>query len=211
MENIEGSSRVAGLCCAQGFYDSSTSLAYYGTFRVIRVALMAGGFMRPEQRHAALHATFASELTRRRRQFPWSVRAICRSLKRGESQPEAGRALAVPMPPDAEVNTALRVQSAGGSHDVLACLKELSWLTNAEGDGDHCETTARSFTPAPSTGLTSWRRCACGCRLRETLDAVVPRAPYCCTPTTVRSARDSRMCALFTPIETCDVSLLALR
>jgi hypothetical protein len=70
MDEIEGSSRVAELCYAQGFYNSSASLACYGTFRVTQVAWMAGGFMRPEQRHAALHATFANELTRRRKQYP---------------------------------------------------------------------------------------------------------------------------------------------
>ena len=65
----EESLRAADLCYAQGLYNSSASRAYYAMFQAAQVALEAAGFSRPVWSHAGLHATFASELTRRRKQF----------------------------------------------------------------------------------------------------------------------------------------------
>jgi uncharacterized protein (UPF0332 family) len=65
----EESLNAADLCYAQGFYNSSTNRAYYAMFQAAQVALETAGFMRPEWSHAGLHATFANELTRRRKQF----------------------------------------------------------------------------------------------------------------------------------------------
>jgi uncharacterized protein (UPF0332 family) len=43
--------------------------AYYAMFQGTQVALDAAGFVRLEWRHADLHATFANELTRRRKLY----------------------------------------------------------------------------------------------------------------------------------------------
>jgi uncharacterized protein (UPF0332 family) len=69
MAKAEESLNAAELCYAQGFYNSSTNRAYYAMFQAAQVALETTGFMRPEWSHAGLHATFANELTRRRKQF----------------------------------------------------------------------------------------------------------------------------------------------
>jgi uncharacterized protein (UPF0332 family) len=69
MAQAEESLNAAELCYAQGFYNSSTNRAYYAMFQAAQVALETAGFMRPEWSHAGLHATFANELTRRRKQF----------------------------------------------------------------------------------------------------------------------------------------------
>lgn len=65
----EESLKAAALCHSQGLYNSSASRAYYAMFQAAQVALEAGGFTRPQWSHAGLHATFASELTRRRKQY----------------------------------------------------------------------------------------------------------------------------------------------
>src|SRR5215468_3651576 len=69
MAKAEESLNAAELCYAQGFYNSSTNRAYYAMFQAAQVALETAGFMQPEWSHACLHATFANELTRRRKQF----------------------------------------------------------------------------------------------------------------------------------------------
>jgi uncharacterized protein (UPF0332 family) len=65
----EESLRAAELCYAHGLYNSSANRAYYAMFQAAQIALETSGFMRPEWSHAGLHATFANELTRRRKQF----------------------------------------------------------------------------------------------------------------------------------------------
>jgi uncharacterized protein (UPF0332 family) len=65
----EESLKAAALCDAQGLYNSSVSRAYYAMFQAAQAALEAAGFRRPEWSHAALHATFANELTRRRKLY----------------------------------------------------------------------------------------------------------------------------------------------
>jgi len=69
MAKAEESLNAAELCYVQGFYNSATNRAYYAMFQAAQVALETAGFMRPEWSHAGLHATFANELTRRRKQF----------------------------------------------------------------------------------------------------------------------------------------------
>jgi uncharacterized protein (UPF0332 family) len=66
----EESLNAADLCYAQGLYNSSASRAYYAMFQAAQVALEAAGFARLEWSHASLHATFANELTRRRKLYP---------------------------------------------------------------------------------------------------------------------------------------------
>ena|SRR5215475_5193853 len=69
----EESLKAADLCYAQGLYNSSTSRAYYAMFQAAQVALEAAGFARLEWSHASLHATFANELTRRRKLYPSTI------------------------------------------------------------------------------------------------------------------------------------------
>ena len=70
MAKAEESLKAADLCYAQGLYNSSVSRAYYAMFQATQVALEATGFARLEWSHAGLHATFANELTRRRKMYP---------------------------------------------------------------------------------------------------------------------------------------------
>ena len=65
----EESLTAAELCYAQGCYNAAANRAYYAMFQAAQVALETAGFLRPEWSHAGLHATFANELTRRRKQF----------------------------------------------------------------------------------------------------------------------------------------------
>jgi uncharacterized protein (UPF0332 family) len=69
MTKAEESLAAAELCYAHGLYNSATNRAYYAMFQAAQVALEAARFIRPEWSHAGLHATFANELTRRRKQF----------------------------------------------------------------------------------------------------------------------------------------------
>jgi uncharacterized protein (UPF0332 family) len=66
----EESLKAADLCYAEGLYNSSASRAYYAMFQAAQAALEAAGFARLEWSHAGLHATFANELTRRRKLYP---------------------------------------------------------------------------------------------------------------------------------------------
>jgi len=68
----EESLQAAALCEAQGLYNSLASRAYYAMFQVAQVALEAAGFACPEWSHGGLQATFANELTRRRKLYPSS-------------------------------------------------------------------------------------------------------------------------------------------
>ena len=77
MAKAAESLNAAELCYAQGFYNSSANRAYYAMFQAAQVALEIAGFVRPEWSHAGLHATFANELTRRRKQF---ASALARDL-----------------------------------------------------------------------------------------------------------------------------------
>ena len=69
MRKADESLKTAELCYSQGLYNSSASRAYYAMFQAAQVALETAGFTRPEWSHAGLHATFANELTRRRKQY----------------------------------------------------------------------------------------------------------------------------------------------
>jgi len=69
MAKAEESLTAAELCYAQGFYNAAANRAYYAMFQAAQVALETAGFVRPEWSHAGLHATFANELTRRRKHF----------------------------------------------------------------------------------------------------------------------------------------------
>jgi uncharacterized protein (UPF0332 family) len=65
----EESLRAADLCYSPGLCNSSVSRAYHAMFQAAKAAYEAAGFTRPEWSHAGLHATFANELTRGRKQF----------------------------------------------------------------------------------------------------------------------------------------------
>jgi uncharacterized protein (UPF0332 family) len=61
--------RAAEYCYNESLYNSSVSRAYYSMYQAAQVALEAAGLVRPEWSHAGLQATFANELTRRRKLY----------------------------------------------------------------------------------------------------------------------------------------------
>jgi uncharacterized protein (UPF0332 family) len=75
MDIVKARSSVAAarLCLAHGHADSAGSRAYYGMFQAAQVAVERAGFGRGEWTHAGLQATFANELTRRRKLLPGSL------------------------------------------------------------------------------------------------------------------------------------------
>jgi uncharacterized protein (UPF0332 family) len=56
-------------CFHEGLYNSSVSRAYYSMYQAAQTALEAAGLLRTEWTHAGLQATFANELTRRRKLY----------------------------------------------------------------------------------------------------------------------------------------------
>jgi len=65
IESLEAAER----CHNDGLNNSSVSRAYYSMYQAAQVALEAAGFLRAEWTHAGLQATFANELTRRRKLY----------------------------------------------------------------------------------------------------------------------------------------------
>jgi uncharacterized protein (UPF0332 family) len=61
--------RAADYCYKEGLYNSSVSRAYYSMYQAAQVGLEAAGFVRAEWSHSGLQATFANELTRRRKLY----------------------------------------------------------------------------------------------------------------------------------------------
>ena len=61
--------QAAERCFAEGLYNSSVSRAYYSMYQAAQVALEAAGLTRAEWTHGALQATFANDLTRRRKLY----------------------------------------------------------------------------------------------------------------------------------------------
>jgi len=59
--------QAAEHCFREGLYNSCVSRAYYSMYQAAQAALEAAGLMRAEWTHGALQATFANELTRRRK------------------------------------------------------------------------------------------------------------------------------------------------
>lgn len=63
----EESLRAAQICYNEGLHNSSVSRAYYSMYQAAQAALENAGIVRAEWTHAGLQATFANELTRRRK------------------------------------------------------------------------------------------------------------------------------------------------
>ena len=63
----EESLKAAESCYKEGLHNSSVSRAYYSMYQAAQTALEAAGIVRTEWTHAGLQATFANELTRRRK------------------------------------------------------------------------------------------------------------------------------------------------
>jgi uncharacterized protein (UPF0332 family) len=61
--------KAAEHCYKAGFYNSSASRSYYSMYQAAQTAPEAVGIMRAEWTHAGLLATFANELTRRRKLY----------------------------------------------------------------------------------------------------------------------------------------------
>ena len=61
--------KAAERCYNEGLNNSSVSRSYYSMYQAAQAALEAAGFLRGEWTHAGLQATFANELTRRRKLY----------------------------------------------------------------------------------------------------------------------------------------------
>jgi uncharacterized protein (UPF0332 family) len=62
--------QTAQRCLQEGWYNSAVNRAYYAMFHAARTALAAIAMDRPPWSHGGLHATFATELVRRRKRYP---------------------------------------------------------------------------------------------------------------------------------------------
>ena len=69
IDKANESLRAAEHCYNEGLNNSSVSRAYYSMYQAAQVALEAAGISRTEWTHAGLQATFANELTRRRKLY----------------------------------------------------------------------------------------------------------------------------------------------
>jgi uncharacterized protein len=75
--------QAAQRCLREGWYNSAVNRAYYAMFQAARTALAAVGIDRAQWSHGALHATFATELIRRRKVYPLSlVHALTEAMER---------------------------------------------------------------------------------------------------------------------------------
>lgn len=82
LEKAEEFLRTAEQCVEEGWRNSAASRAYYAMFHAVRAALANAGITRPWWSHGSLHATFSSELVRRRKLYPVSfVRAMTEALE----------------------------------------------------------------------------------------------------------------------------------
>jgi uncharacterized protein (UPF0332 family) len=61
--------KAAEQCYTEKLYNSSVSRAYYSMYQSAQVALETAGIIRAEWTHGGLQATFANELTRRRKLY----------------------------------------------------------------------------------------------------------------------------------------------
>jgi len=74
--------QTAQRCLQEGWYNSAVNRAYYAMFHTARAALAAVALDRPQWSHGGLHATFATEMVRRRKQYPLScVHALMEAME----------------------------------------------------------------------------------------------------------------------------------
>jgi uncharacterized protein (UPF0332 family) len=66
--------QAAELCLRADLVNSAASRAYYAMFQAAQIALEAGGLVRSEWSHKALHASFNQELIQRRKLYPRVLR-----------------------------------------------------------------------------------------------------------------------------------------
>jgi len=74
LDRAQESLRAAELCLEAELVNSAASRAYYAMFQAAQVALEAAGAARDQWSHAALQAAFTTELIRRRKAYPASLR-----------------------------------------------------------------------------------------------------------------------------------------
>jgi uncharacterized protein (UPF0332 family) len=73
---------VAQRCLQEGWYNSAVNRAYYAMFQAACTALAAVAMDRPQWSHGGLHATFATELVRRRKWYPLAcVHALTEAME----------------------------------------------------------------------------------------------------------------------------------
>jgi uncharacterized protein (UPF0332 family) len=75
IEKAQESLRAAELCFGEKLYNSTANRAYYAMFQAAVVALVRVGIQPKGEQwsHEGLQATFATELTRRRKLYPRSM------------------------------------------------------------------------------------------------------------------------------------------
>jgi uncharacterized protein (UPF0332 family) len=81
IEKADESLKAAERCFHDGLYNSSVSRAYYSMYQAAQTALEVAGLLRTEWTHAGLQATFANELTRRRKLYSAFWRVISTSYR----------------------------------------------------------------------------------------------------------------------------------
>lgn len=69
IQKANESLKAAEHCYTEGLYNSSVSRAYYSMYQAAQAALEGAEIIRAEWTHAGLLATFANELTRRRKLY----------------------------------------------------------------------------------------------------------------------------------------------
>jgi len=74
LDRAQESLRAAELCLESGLVNSAASRAYYAMFQAAQVALVSAGAFRAQWSHAALQAAFTTQLIRRRKAYPASLR-----------------------------------------------------------------------------------------------------------------------------------------
>ena len=74
LDRAQESLRAAELCLEAGLVNSAATRAYYAMFQAAQVAVEAAGGARVRWSHAALQATFTTQMIRRRKAYPASLR-----------------------------------------------------------------------------------------------------------------------------------------
>jgi uncharacterized protein (UPF0332 family) len=74
--------QTAQRCLQEGWYNSAVNRAYYAMFQAARAALATVAIEQPQWSHGGLHATFATELVRRRKLYPLTcVHALTEAME----------------------------------------------------------------------------------------------------------------------------------
>ncbi len=82
LEKADEFLQTAQRCLQEGWYNAAVNRAYYAMFHAARTALAAVALDRPQWSHGGLHATFATEVVRRRKRYPLAcVHALTEAME----------------------------------------------------------------------------------------------------------------------------------